>query len=132
MASNLAHFVCQQRETLGISKAELARLSGLSGPQISNIELGNTKTLKPDKADQLAQALQVPLADLFRAMGAALPKNVLATRGALVELVAAARLNLATEEKLAALKAQKPAKYMALGNATAQYVAAVVNLLSDE
>ena len=132
MSTNLADFVRQQREALKISKSELARLSGLSGPQISNIELGNTKTLKPAKSEQLAKTLQVPLADIFRAMGAALPKNVGSAQGALVELVAPARLDLPTEKALADLKAQNPAKYAALGAATVQTVTAMVNLLADE
>jgi transcriptional regulator with XRE-family HTH domain len=52
------------RERSGLSVSALSRLSGISQPHLSNIELGK-RHASPDAITRLAQALQVPLLALL-------------------------------------------------------------------
>lgn len=52
----LADRVKQARESAGLSQADLARLSGISTAAMSQIETGQTKTLKASTATAFAKA----------------------------------------------------------------------------
>jgi transcriptional regulator with XRE-family HTH domain len=54
----------QRREQLGLSQSALARLIGLAEPNLSRLELGNTKPWPKARRD-LAKALGATENDLF-------------------------------------------------------------------
>ena len=58
--------VKQVREEIGISQAELARMSGVKQQNISKIESGENRTPGIETLNALAMAMSCSLADLYK------------------------------------------------------------------
>lgn len=65
----LRDLVRNGRQRLGLSQTEFARKIGLSQKAVSQMERGEIRQPRTDVLMQLARVLDVPLADVMRAVG---------------------------------------------------------------
>ncbi len=62
---DLGTFVRERRRELGLTLEQVAEVAAISGPAISQIERGQTRSLKGTTARSLAKALQVTTDELL-------------------------------------------------------------------
>jgi len=72
---SLSQIVRDRRSQLGFTSAELADRASVPRSAVSRIESG-VKVPEPETLAQLARVLQVPLADLYEAVGYPLPEEL--------------------------------------------------------
>jgi len=72
----LGQTIKTRREKLGLSFRQLGKLAGVESSIIVRYENGETLTPKPDILTKLAQALEMPAADLYVLAGYSVPKDL--------------------------------------------------------
>lgn len=72
----LAAFVRSRRESLGVTKVELARRSGLHASYWRYLEAGRFAHPSPKQLKKMATALDVPVEDLYGMVGYELPERL--------------------------------------------------------
>lgn len=74
--STLGQLIRQRRSVLGLSLYQLGERTGITDTTIMRIESGKTANPRGEVLRALAEALELPLADLFAAAGYAAPREL--------------------------------------------------------
>lgn len=74
--SSLGGLIQQRREALGLSMREVARRIGATDTTVLRIESGASPSPRADTLSALAEALDLPYADLLAAAGYAVPDQL--------------------------------------------------------
>ncbi|MEK7603391.1 MAG: helix-turn-helix transcriptional regulator [Patescibacteria group bacterium] len=75
-ALRLGNFLRQKRQDLNLSTRALEKLCGITNPTIVRIENGEFVAPSPKKLARLANALNLPLADVYALAGYIAPKQL--------------------------------------------------------
>lgn len=75
-AKRLGALIREHREGAGLSLRQLKELTGIDDGLLSRMESGAILTPSPDKLGRVAEALQIPLADLYALADYAAPSEL--------------------------------------------------------
>lgn len=75
-AIRLGAFLRERREALGLSSREIARRTGINDATLSRLERGEFAAPRPDKLSKVAEALGIPLADVFALADYVVPEDL--------------------------------------------------------
>jgi transcriptional regulator with XRE-family HTH domain len=75
-AKSLGQLLRRRRREMGLSKRRLAALTGMGDSTIVRLEQGRFTAPSPAKLSRLAEALRLPIADLFALAGYLIPAGL--------------------------------------------------------
>src|SRR5918912_3792664 len=75
-AKSFGQWLRQRRQDAGLGTTELAKRTGITDGTITRLEQGFIATPDPRKLSRIAEALDIPLADIYGMAGDGAPKQL--------------------------------------------------------